>query len=207
MKERISSAFIEKGEIDVLDGAFVMVDQNGVRTHIPVGSIAVLMLEPGTRVPHRAAALAARVGPLLVRVGEAGVRLYTSGQPAGARSNRLLYQARLALDEGVRLEVVRNKMYELLAKRHGVKWKHRAYDVEERDSGDLPNRCLSSATVCPYGITVAVRCGRPATHRRSALFTRQALIFRLRHRQPVQIRYGKVPEAVCAQLARARSPH
>lgn len=103
MKEPISLVFIEKGEIDVLDGAFVVVDQNSVRAHIPVGSIAAIMLEPGTRVSHRAAALAARIGTLLVWVGEAGVRLYASGQPGDARSDRLLCQARLALDEGARL--------------------------------------------------------------------------------------------------------
>lgn len=183
MKERVSLIFIERGEIDVLDGAFVVVDKNGVRTHIPVGSIACMMLEPGTRVSHRAAALAARVGTLLVWVGEAGVRLYASGQPGGARSDRLLYQAKLALDPDLRLKVVRKmyelrfgekpperrsveqlrgiegarvrKLYELLAKRYGVKWKQRNYDVEEWDAGDLPNRCLSSATACLYGITEA----------------------------------------------------
>ncbi|QXP84561.1 type I-E CRISPR-associated endonuclease Cas1e [Methylococcus sp. Mc7] len=180
MKERVSLIFIERGEIDVLDGAFVVVDKNGVRTHIPVGSIACMMLEPGTRVSHRAAA---RVGTLLVWVGEAGVRLYASGQPGGARSDRLLYQAKLALDPDLRLKVVRKmyelrfgekpperrsveqlrgiegarvrKLYELLAKRYGVKWKQRNYDVEEWDAGDLPNRCLSSATACLYGITEA----------------------------------------------------
>ncbi|WP_026611747.1 type I-E CRISPR-associated endonuclease Cas1e [Methylocaldum szegediense] len=183
MKERISLIFIEYGEIDVLDGSFVVVDKTGVRTHIPVGSIACIMLEPGTRVSHRAAALAARVGTLLVWVGEAGVRLYASGQPGGARSDRLLYQAKLALDEEARLKVVRKmyefrfkekpperrsvqqlrgiegarvrKMYELLAKRYGVTWKHRNYDADEWGSGDLPNRCVSSATACLYGITEA----------------------------------------------------
>ncbi|MBA1331171.1 hypothetical protein QQ73_08410, partial [Candidatus Endoriftia persephone str. Guaymas] len=103
------------------------IDKTGVRTQIPVGSIACLMLEPGTRVSHRAAALAARVGTLLVWVGEAGVRLYASGQPGGARSDRLLYQAKLALDEKARLKVVR-KMYAMRfdeeppAKRSMVYW-------------------------------------------------------------------------------------
>ncbi|NCA69764.1 MAG: type I-E CRISPR-associated endonuclease Cas1 [Sphingobacteriia bacterium] len=183
MKERISMIFIEYGEIDVLDGAFVVIDKNGVRTHIPVGSVACIMLEPGTRVSHRAAALAARVGTLLVWVGEAGVRLYASGQPGGARSDRLLYQAKLALDDQARLKVVR-KMYELrfgeapptrrsveqlrgiegarvrktydnLAKRFGVQWKGRRYDATDWDSSDLPNLCLSAATACLYGITEA----------------------------------------------------
>ena len=66
IKERVSVIFVEKGEIDVLDGAFVVIDVTGVRTHIPVGGVACIMLEPGTRLSHRAAALATRVGTLLV---------------------------------------------------------------------------------------------------------------------------------------------
>lgn len=183
MKERVSMIFIEYGQIDVLDGAFVVVDKEGVRTHIPVGSVACIMLEPGTRVSHRAAALAARVGTLLVWVGEAGVRLYAAGQPGGARSDRLLYQAKLALDEQARLKVVRKmyefrfgeappqrrsveqlrgiegarvkKMYQLLAKRHGVDWKGRDYNPQNWDASDISNRCLSSATAALYGITEA----------------------------------------------------
>ena len=112
IKDRLSVLFVEKGQLDVLDGAFVLVDKNGVRTHIPVGAVACLMLEPGTRVSHAAAVLASRVGCLLVWVGEAGVRLYSAGQPGGARADRLLYQAKLALDDVARLKVVR-KMYEL----------------------------------------------------------------------------------------------
>ena len=81
MKERVSMFFLQKGQIDVKDGAFVEIDKDGVRTHIPVGSIACIMLEPGTCVSHHAVALAAGSGTLLVWVGEAGVRLYASSQP------------------------------------------------------------------------------------------------------------------------------
>ncbi|MFI3221244.1 MAG: CRISPR-associated endonuclease Cas1, partial [Methylococcales bacterium] len=112
IKDRTSLVFIEKGQLDVIDGAFVVVDATGIRTQIPVGSVACIMLEPGTRISHAAVGLAAKVGTLLIWVGEAGVRLYASGQPGGARSDRLLYQAKLALDEQGRLKVVR-KMYEL----------------------------------------------------------------------------------------------
>ena len=112
IKDRLSVLFIEKGNLDVLDGAFVIVDKTGVRTHVPVGGVACLMLEPGTRVSHNAVVLASRVGCLLVWIGEAGVRLYASGQPGGARADRLLYQAKLALDDTARLKVVR-KMYTL----------------------------------------------------------------------------------------------
>lgn len=183
MKERLSVLYIERGQLDVLDGAFVVVDVTGVRTHIPVGGVACLMLEPGARVSHAAVTLAARVGTLLVWIGEAGVRLYSAGQPGGARSDRLLYQAKLALDPELRLKVVR-KMYELrfgevppqrrsveqlrgiegarvremykrLAQKFGVTWNRRNYDPEAWDASDLPNRCLSSATACLYGVTEA----------------------------------------------------
>ncbi len=53
---------------------------------------------------HAAVHLAATVGTLLVWVGEAGVRVYSSGQPGGARADKLLYQAKLALTEDLRLE-------------------------------------------------------------------------------------------------------
>lgn len=183
MKDRVSMLFIEYGEIDVLDGAFVVVDVKGVRTHIPVGSVACLMLQPGTRVSHAAAALAARVGTLLVWVGEAGVRLYASGQPGGARSDRLLYQAKLALDETARLKVVRKmyalrfgeepptrrsvdqlrgiegarvrKTYQILAQRFRVQWDGRNYDPHDWNASNPVNRCLSAATACLYGITEA----------------------------------------------------
>lgn len=183
MKERISMVFVQYGQIDVVDGAFVVIDQNGVRMHIPVGSVACIMLEPGTRISHAAVNLAATVGTLLVWVGESGVRLYASGQPGGARSDRLLYQARLALDDDLRLKVVR-KMYEvrfgepaparrsveqlrgiegarvretykLLARQYKVNWQARNYDRQQWDAADIPNRCLSAATACLYGITEA----------------------------------------------------
>lgn len=183
MKDRVSMIFLQCGQIDVKDNAFVLIQENAVRTHIPVGSLACIMLEPGTRVSHAAAKLAAEVGTLLVWVGEAGVRLYACGQPGGARSDRLLYQAKLALDDDLRLKVVRKmyemrfgepapakrsvqqlrgiegarvrKTYQLLAQRYGVEWKRRDYDPEVWDVSDVPNRCMSAATSCLYGITEA----------------------------------------------------
>jgi CRISPR-associated protein Cas1 len=183
LRERAAILFVEKGRLDVLDGAFVMLDESGIRTHIPIGGLVCLMLEPGTRTSHAAVALAARAGTLLIWVGEAGVRLYAAGQPGGARADRLLLQARLALDEDSRLRVVRKmyalrfeeeapqrrsieqlrgiegarvrETYKLLAQRHGAIWNGRVYDPSEWSSADLVNRCLSAATAALYGITEA----------------------------------------------------
>ena len=183
IKDRISVVYVEKGNLDVIDGAFVVVDKSGIRTQVPIGGVSCLMLEPGTRVSHAAVTYASRVGCLLVWVGEAGVRLYAAGQPGGARSDRLLYQAQLALDDSARLKVVRKmyslrfgeepparrsvqqlqgiegvrvrKMYELLARQYRVPWKVRNYDHTQWGSGDLANRCLSAANACLYGICEA----------------------------------------------------
>lgn len=176
--------FVYYGRIDVRDGAFVVLDEvNGERKHIPVGSVVCIMLEPGTRVSHAAVKLAAATGTLLIWVGEAGVRLYSAGQPGGARSDKLLYQAKLALDEQLRLRVVRKmfevrfgepaperrsvdqlrgiegarvrKTYQLMAEQHGVTWHGRRYDPKDWRKGDVANKCLSAATSCLYGVTEA----------------------------------------------------
>ncbi|MCO7231763.1 MULTISPECIES: type I-E CRISPR-associated endonuclease Cas1e [unclassified Cobetia] len=184
VKDRMSMIFVGMGQVDVRDGAFVVIDEvNGERMHIPVGSVTCLLLEPGTRVSHAAIKLAATVGTLLIWVGEAGVRLYSAGQPGGARSDKLLYQAKLALDDSLRLKVVRKmfelrfgepppsrrsieqlrgmegarvrKTYQMLAKQYGVKWHGRRYDPMQWKSSDVANQCLSAATACLYGITEA----------------------------------------------------
>lgn len=175
--------FLQYGQVDVVDGAFVLIDGEGVRTQVPVGGLAAVMLEPGTRVSHAAIRLAAEVGCLLVWVGEAGVRLYSAGQPGGARADRLLLQARTALDETARLHVVREMFrrrfdedppqrrsvdqlrgiegarvratYQILAQRFGVKWQRRNYDRDNWDTSDVPNKCVSAATSCLYGLVEA----------------------------------------------------
>lgn len=183
MKDRASVIFVEKGRIDVIDGAFVVVDKEGTRTQIPVGSIGCLMLEPGTRVSHEAVKLAARVGCLLTWVGEAGVRLYSAGMPGGARTDRLLRQAQIALHPQARERVVRKmfslrfgedpperygieqlrgmegarvkRLYKELARTYGIVWRGRRYDPNAWGKGDMPNRCLSAATASLYGVTEA----------------------------------------------------
>lgn len=183
LKDRAQLVFVERAQLDVSDGAFVAVNADGTKTQIPVGGLAGLMLEPGARISHAAISLAARVGTLVTWVGEGGVRLYSAGQPGGARSDKLLWQASIALDDAARLRVVRKmyalrfnedapsrrsinqlrgiegvrvrETYALLAQQYGVNWKRRNYDVSDWDAGDIPNRCLSAATACLHGLAEA----------------------------------------------------
>jgi len=175
--------FVEHAQIDVVDGSFVLLSADAKRTLLPIGSVSCLMLEPGARISHAAISLAARAGTLVVWIGEGGVRLYSAGQPGGARSDKLLWQAGLFLDETARLRVVRRmyserfgeepplrrsidqlrgiegsrvrRTYEILSQQYGVRWKGRDYDQGDWDATDVPNRCLSAATACIHGIAEA----------------------------------------------------
>jgi len=183
IKDRLSFATVRRCRLDVLDGAFVAVGEDEVRRQIPVGNITTIFLEPGTRITHEAVKLAGRTGTLLIWSGEGGVRFYAAGQPGGARADRLLHQARLALDDGLRLKVVRKmyalrfdeepparrgieqlrgleaarvkRLYQQLAQEAGVKWTRRRYDPKTGKAGDLPNLCLSAATASLYGLCEA----------------------------------------------------
>ena len=183
----------------MVDGAFVLVDANGARVQIPVGGLACLMLQPGTRITHAAVALAARVGCLLVWVGEAGVRLYAAGQPGGARADRLLWQAAAALDERPRLRVVRamytlrfgeepparrsvdqlrgiegvrvRTMYKQLARLHGVTWDARRYDPERVGRGGRSEPVPVGGHGVPVRTLRRRRFSRRGTRRRLDSYT------------------------------------
>jgi len=53
--------------------------------------------------------------------------------------------------EGARVK----RLYEVIARQHGVSWKARRYEPGDWQAADLPNRCLSEATSCLYGLAEA----------------------------------------------------
>jgi len=183
IKERASIVQVGRAKLDVVDGALVVLNADGTRTHIPIGGITCLMLEPGARISHAAVVLAAKAGTLVLWVGEGGVRVYSAGNPGGVGTEKLLWQAAIALDPNARIRVVR-KMYEmrfgeaapqkrsleqlrgieggriresyrLMADAHGVKWIGRVYNATEWSASDIPNQCLSSATACLHALCEA----------------------------------------------------
>ena len=183
LKERAALVFVERAQIDVVDGAFVAIDADGVRVHIPIGGIACLMLEPGGADQPRSCRASCTDGDLVTWVGEAGVRFYSAGQPGGARSDRLCGRHNWHSIRAARLRVVRKmyairfgetaplkrsidqlrgiegqrvrNTYRLLAQQHGVAWNRRNYDPSSWNSADVPNRCLSAGTACLHGLSEA----------------------------------------------------
>jgi len=175
-------AWLQYGSIEVQDGALVLIDKDGVRTHLPVGGLACIFLEPGTRITHEAVALAAEVGCLIQWVGEGGVRLYSAGSRAGrapiassirqARAGRRLrikvvramYRFRFQEDPPARrsieqlrgIEGVRCYHVQAAGQQFGVPWDKRDYDSQqvrrERCREPLPERRHH----CLYGLCEAL---------------------------------------------------
>lgn len=164
-----------------LNGHSVVLRQGDALTHFPVGSTTVVFIEPGTVVTHAAVKACAESGCLLLWVGEGGVRCYSAGNPGGASSEKILHQAKIRLDDALRLRAARRlfflmfneyppdrrsidqirgiegskvkKIYAALANKNDIEWLGR--DQTKALSDDL-NRAISSANAALYGVTEAI---------------------------------------------------
>lgn len=178
---RLSIVYAERGYLE-LDGNAVVLRQDETKTHIPVGSVSVVMVEPGTVVTHAAVRACAESGCLLVWVGEAGVRCYSAGVPGGASGERILHQASIRLNDNARLRIAREifnhmfeeypptfrsveqlrglegsrvrKLYHHLADKAGVQWHGRR--THGFDQADPVNQAISTANAALYGLAEAV---------------------------------------------------
>jgi CRISPR-associated protein Cas1 len=176
ISERVSFLYFERAIIE-RDGHSLVSISGPERIQIPIGRTSVLMLGPGTSMTHAAASLCALEGVLTMWVGEAGVRLYSTGNQRSDGA-AILLQSRLHLDEVLRMETARRlyhlmfdepapqrrsieqlrgiegsrvkMIYENLSMQFGLKWEGRTLDLK-----DPLNAAISTATSALYGITEA----------------------------------------------------
>ena len=184
LKNRLSYFYVGRARLDVDDSGLVMTNkEEEAFQQIPVASLALIMLEPGTTITHEAVKLCAHHKCLLIWVGEGGVRLYSAGYSDYTRSEKLLHQFRMFDDSDQRLWVVRRmfeqrfqqpcpknksvdqlrgmegnrvrKRYQELADQYSVEWRGRRYDSKNWNDADPINRAISTGTSCLYGIVEA----------------------------------------------------
>lgn len=94
VSERIPYLYLEQCVIKRANNALVAADENG-EAALPIATIAVLMLGPGTTITHDAVVLASDTGAIIVWAGEQGVRHYCSGSALTGSTRLLEQQARL----------------------------------------------------------------------------------------------------------------
>lgn len=139
---------------------------------IPLQSVSIILLGPGSTVSHDALRLLAHARTALAAVGEDGVRLYTAPPMIPDRSGLARLQARIWADEELRIMTARRmyawrlgevlphadlnvlrgiegarmkETYALHAQRIGIRWQGRRYDRADPMSADLPNQALNHA--------------------------------------------------------------
>ena len=178
-RDCLSYLYLEHGRIDQHEKTIAFHDAQG-KVPVPIASLAVLMLGPGTAVTHAAIRALADNNCLVVWCGEENVRFYASGMGGTRSSAALLHQARLATDDKLRIQVVA-RMYRMrfqedlppgttieqlrglegsrvrvayarLSRETSITWSGRNYDRSNWGAGDTVNRALSAANSCLYGL-------------------------------------------------------
>jgi len=177
--DRWSHLYLDHGRLDQDAAGLCFWDQEG-KLAIPIDQLALVMLGPGTAVTHAAMKALAENNCLMCWVGEYGVRVYahnTGGTHSAARLLRQIamycdqdqrlqvalrmYQKRFdnPIPEGTGLDQIRGMegarvrhTYARLAKEYGVAFTRRDYDQGNWGSADPPNRALSAANACLYGV-------------------------------------------------------
>ena len=180
--DRMTWLYLEYGRVEKTDNGLIFRDKNG-ETPLPVAAVSTLLMGPGTVITHRAACAAAEMNCLLSWVGEGAIRMYAASIGGTSQTQNLQRQAKMWADEQAHLAVVRKMYakrfgerlpadmslqeirgkegarvraaYAAIAQETGVRWVRRQYDPTNWAGADLPNRCLSSATACLYGVTHA----------------------------------------------------
>jgi CRISP-associated protein Cas1 len=182
MRDSLSYLFAEHAMIDRKDSSIEILQKEG-SIQVPVASLCVLLLGPGTSITHAAITALAENGCLVEWVGEDSLKFYASGYGETRKATHLIRQAELVSDPGKRGRVVR-KMYQKrfnqvlgpelslvqirgmegarvrdcyaeASKLFGVEWTGRNYDMQHWGASDTINRVLSRANSLLYGICQA----------------------------------------------------
>ena len=179
-RDALGYLYVEHASVDKDAHSIAIWDEDG-STPVPASSLALLMLGPGTRITQSAISVLADNNCLVCWCGEEGVRYYASSTGGTRSASNLLYQARLATDEALRLEVVKRmyrmrfsgneldptltieqlrgmegarvrEAYAQMSRDSGLEWKGRSYDRGNWGNADPVNRALSCANSCLYGL-------------------------------------------------------
>lgn len=177
-RDRLSYVYTEHSVVERDQNSICFWDDDG-KTQVPIASVALLMLGPGTKVSHGAMDVLARNNCLVAWCGEEGVRMYAFATGGTHSSARMIRQAELVANPAKRLEIAYRlyqmrfeesvmdksieqlrgmeglrvrQAYERCAMRFDVEWQGRSYDRNNWQAADEANKALSAATACLYGV-------------------------------------------------------
>lgn len=185
-RERWTPIYLEHGRLEVDDSSVKWIGADMTVFRLPVASLSVLMLGPGTTVTHAAMKACAECNTPVCWVGAEGLHFYAFGVTPTHDNERARRQAELAASpakrdavarrmfgmrfagedvSGVALKELRGMegrrvkaLYADLGVKYGVTWKGRNYNPSNWDLADNINRSISAANAALYALTTAVVC-------------------------------------------------
>ena len=185
-RERWTPLYLEHGRIEVDDSSVKWIGADRTVMRLPVASLSVLMLGPGTTVTHAAMKACADSNTPVCWVGAEGMRFYAFGVTPTHDNERARKQAEI-VSSPKRRDVVARRMfarrfpdvdvgdvalkelrgmegrrvkalYAEMGLKYGVSWKGRNYDANNWELADTINRAVSAANAALYALTTAVVC-------------------------------------------------
>lgn len=185
-RERWTPIFLEHGRLEVDDSSVKWIGADRTVFRLPVATLSVIMLGPGTTVTQAAMKVCAECNTPVCWVGADGLHFYARGLGSTHDNERARHQAALAVSpskrdavsrrmfaarfghEGIEgktvkelrgMEGVRVKsLYAELGQKYGVTWKGRNYNASKWELSDGINRAVSAANAALYSLTTAVIC-------------------------------------------------
>jgi len=184
VRERWTPLYLEHGRIEVDDSSVKWIGADRQVFRLPVASLSVLMLGPGTTVTHAAMKACAESDTPVCWVGADGMRFYATGVTPTHDNANARKQSELAANRKSHDIVARRmfrmrfndvdvdkysvnelrgfegrrvkKLYADMGVRFGVSWKGRNYDANCWSVSDTINRAVSAANAALYALTTSV---------------------------------------------------
>jgi CRISP-associated protein Cas1 len=184
--ERWTPLYLEHGRLEVDDSSVKWIGADRTIFRIPVATVSVLMLGPGTTITHAAIKACSNSNTPVCWIGEEGMRFYAFGTTPTHDNERALRQAAAHASKTKRAEVARRMfikrfpgvdvasrsveelrgmeggrvkaLYGELGMKYGVTWKGRQYDKDTWDLADNINKAISAANAALYALTTAIVC-------------------------------------------------
>lgn len=184
VRDRYPVVYLEHGRLEVDGSSVKWIDATGSVIPLPVATISMLCLGPGTSVTHEAVKVLASSNCLVSWVGQDSLFFYAQGINPTSNTNNLMLQVRLAAREDTRLAIARkmflyrfpkddvvNKSLEQLmgmegkrvknfylemANKYQVGWNGRDYEPGQFHMSDVTNKILTASNAALYGIVTSV---------------------------------------------------
>jgi len=178
IKDRYPFLYLERGRLEIDDSSVKWIDCEGEVIRLPIATITMLLLGPGTSITHEAVKVLAAANCSVCWVGEDSLLFYAVGQSPTTDTRNMRKQVQLACDPKKSLAVARRmfarrfpgvdlqgktlkemmgmegarvrKLYEEKAQEYHVGWKGRSFTPGKFELSDVTNQILtaSNAALC-----------------------------------------------------------